>query len=430
MCEAGLSLKLGGVISPARFHRLFARNRPFGLLLGSLAVSSCGDWLYNVALVALVYDRTGSPGWVAVTTAARVAPIVVLGPIGGVLADRCDRRRLMIASDLARALLMAALAFFAAAGGVILLAPLLAALATAAGAVTPPCVAVCTSRFVPAAERQRANGLRAAIGQGAIVVGPVLGALMLALVGPALTIALNGFTFIVSAAAIAAIPAGPPFAPAREHAADPPSVFADVAAGARALRRAPVAVRLIAADVICSAVYGLLTVTLVLVAGRVGVGGSGYGLLLAASGAGGIAGATVVGRYADRRHWRRTLALSLGTVGVTLALLGAARGIGLAIALSLLMGAGMVVAEVLSETALPALLDDEILARAYGLLLPAALSGIVVGSLLGGPLVSLLGLGGALGAAGALVLLSGALLLHQPLSIAPSPPTPEPAPTR
>jgi hypothetical protein len=87
-----------------------------------------------------------------------------------------------------------------------------------------------------------------------------------------------------------------------------------------------------------------------------------------------------------------------------------------------------VVAEVLSETALPALLDDEILARAYGLMLPAALSGIVVGSLLGGPLVSLLGLGGALAAAGALVLLSGALLLHQPLAIAPSPPAPEPAP--
>jgi MFS family permease len=171
-------------------------------------------------------------------------------------------------------------------------------------------------------------------------------------------------------------------------------------------------------------------VTLVLVAGRVGVGGGGYGLLLGASGAGGIAGATVVGRHADPRHWRRTLALSLGTVGVTLALLGAARGIGLAIALSLLMGAGMVVAEVLSETALPALLDDEILARAYGLLLPAALSGIVVGSLLGGPLVSLLGLGGALAAAGALVLLSGALLLHQPLAIAPSPPAPETAPTR
>jgi MFS family permease len=430
MCEVGLSFKLGDVISPARFHRLFARNRPFGLLLGSLAVSSCGDWLYNVALVALVYDRTGSPGWVAITTAARVAPIVFLGPIGGVLADRCDRRRLMIASDLVRALLMAALAVFAATGGAILLAPLLAALATAAGAVTPPCVAVCTSRFVPAAQRQRANGLRAAIGQGAIVVGPALGALMLALAGPALTIGLNGFTFIVSAAAIAAIPAGPAFAPAREHAADPPSVFADVAAGARALRRAPVAVRLIAADVICSAVYGLLTVTLVLVAGRVGVGDGGYGLLLAAAGAGGIAGATVVGRHADPRHWRRTLVLSLGTVGVTLALLGAARGIGLAIALSLLMGAGMVVAEVLSETALPALLDDEILARAYGLLLPAALSGIVVGSLLGGPLVSLLGLGGALGAAGALVLLSGALLLHQPLAIAPSPPAPEPAPTR
>src|SRR3954452_1467909 len=87
-----------------------ASRRPFHLLLVSLAVSSLGDWLYNVALLAFVYERTGSPGWVAATTVARVPPMLVLGPFGGALADRHDRRRLLIASDLGRALLMAALA--------------------------------------------------------------------------------------------------------------------------------------------------------------------------------------------------------------------------------------------------------------------------------------------------------------------------------
>ena len=56
-------------------------------------MSSCGDWLYNVALLALVYERTGSATWVSLTTAARVVPVVALGPLGGVLADRYDRRR-------------------------------------------------------------------------------------------------------------------------------------------------------------------------------------------------------------------------------------------------------------------------------------------------------------------------------------------------
>ena len=88
-------------------HRLrVPGDRPFHLILVSLAVSSCGDWLYNVALLAFVFQRTGSATWVALTTAGRVLPVVVLGPIGGVLADRYDRRRLMIASNIARALLM------------------------------------------------------------------------------------------------------------------------------------------------------------------------------------------------------------------------------------------------------------------------------------------------------------------------------------
>ncbi|MDQ1701810.1 MAG: hypothetical protein QOF57_1062, partial [Frankiaceae bacterium] len=82
------------------------------LLLG-LGVSQAGDWLYNVALLAFVFDRTHSSAWLSATTAARVLPIVVLGPLGGVLADRFDRRRLMISSDLVRAACMLALAAIA-----------------------------------------------------------------------------------------------------------------------------------------------------------------------------------------------------------------------------------------------------------------------------------------------------------------------------
>ncbi len=130
-------------------HRLrLPGDRPFHLILVSLAVSSCGDWLYNVALLAFVFQRTGSATSVALTTAGRVLPVVVLGPIGGVLADRYDRRRLMIASNIARASLMVALAGVAALGLPVILAPLLAAAATAIGVVEPPCIAASTARFV------------------------------------------------------------------------------------------------------------------------------------------------------------------------------------------------------------------------------------------------------------------------------------------
>src|ERR1700760_1334235 len=129
-------------------RRRLPGGRRFHLLLLGLATSSLGDWLYNVALLALVYGRTGSPTWVALTTAARVLPVVVLGPLGGVVADRVDRRALMVGADAVRLVLMVALATVAATGLPILLAPVLAAAATAASTVAMPSVAASTPRLV------------------------------------------------------------------------------------------------------------------------------------------------------------------------------------------------------------------------------------------------------------------------------------------
>jgi MFS family permease len=398
-----------------RHRRSLPGGRSFHLLLAALAVSSCGDWLYNVALLAFVYDRTRSGTWVALTTAARVVPIVVLGPLGGVMADRYDRRALMLASDLTRAVLMVALAAVAATGLPAALAPLLAAAATVAATVQPPCVAASTARLVGDSELQRANALRAAIGQGAVVVGPGLGALVLLLSTPAAAIALNAATFLASAAAILAVPAGPAFAPPERTPGRAPTVLGDVAAGARALRGAPQAVRLVAADVVCSAVYGLLTVTLVLLSRKLGAGTGGYGLLLGACGVGGVVGATLAGRITNPRRWRSMLKLALGAVACTLVALGSVPSIGEALGAALLGGSGMVVGEVLSETALPRMLGDDVLGRAYGLVVPASLGGIVAGSLAAGPLVAAVGVQGALTAAGVFVFVTAGLLLWWPL---------------
>ncbi|MGZ4350024.1 MAG: MFS transporter [Solirubrobacteraceae bacterium] len=410
---------LATTTTPTR--RRLPGGRPFHLLLLGLATSSLGDWLYNVALLALVFGRTGSATWVALTTAARVVPIVVLGPLGGVLADRCDRRRLLIGADLVRLVLMVALAIVAAAGLPILLAPALAAAATAASTVAPPCVAACTARLVEDGELQRANALRSAIGQGAIVVGPALGAAVLALSDPAVAIVLNGITFALSAVAVLAIGPDQAFRPRARREDDPASLLADLRAGARALRGAPAAVRLVAADVLCSGVYGLLTVMLVLVSRRVGAGDGGYGILLGGFGAGGLLGAALVARIDAPASWRRILALVLVLVATAVAALGQSSTIVEALAFAVLGGGGMIVGEVLSETALPRMLDDEVLGRAYGLAVPTSLAGIVIGSLVAGPLVSLLGLQGAFIAAGLLVALVAAVLLRRPLTAVPAP---------
>jgi MFS family permease len=377
------------------------RHRNFRRLLVGLAVSQAGDWLYNVALLAFVYERTHSAGWLAATTAARVLPIVVLGPLGGVIADRFDRRRTMVASDLVRAGLMLALAGVALAGLPVVLAPVLAGLATAAAAPYPPCAAATTPRLVPDEDLPGANAARAVVGMGAVAAGPVVGALLL-LLGPASSAFLvNAGTFVLSALAVLAIPAGAAFRPGRAPEARS-GVVADIVLGARALRSHPVAVRLLGADVVCSVVYGMQTVLLLLLTRHLGFGEAGYGYVLAGLGVGGIVGTTVAGRAAASGRARAVLIGALLVLAVPSALMAVTPWLAGLLLWAVISGSGAVLVEVLCETALQRELDEEVFARAYGIALPMTLGGIVVGSLVTAPLVALVGLTGAIIGAGVL----------------------------
>jgi predicted MFS family arabinose efflux permease len=374
------------------------RRRRFRRLAAALAASQIGDWLYNVALAMLVVERTGSTTWIALTTAARVLPIVALGPLGGVVADRFDRRRVMIVSDVVRAAVMLALWIAAIAALPIALVPLLAALATAAGSAYPPAVAASTPRLVPDAELPAANALRSAIGAGGVVAGPALGALLVALASPAAAFLANAGTFALSAVLVASLRRGPAFAPGGGR----PSVLADLRAGAAALRRSRPVLLALGADVGMSVVYGAQTVLLVALGSRL-AGSGGYGLLIAAMGAGGLAGAALGGRAAARGG--DAIPGVLLVVAAAVALLGVSGSLAVAMVLAAAVGMGSLAVEVLAETRMQRLLDGAVLARAYGLALPCTLAGIVAGALIAAPLAALLGLAGALAALAAAVAL-------------------------
>jgi predicted MFS family arabinose efflux permease len=229
---------------------------------------------------------------------------------------------------------------------------------------------------------------------------------------------LNAVTFIASAVAVWSIGRGPAFAASGTPGETVHGVLDDLLAGAEALRRAPAAVRLIAADAVCSAVYGTLTVLFVLLGRQLGAGTGAYGLLMGAYGIGGVIGAMVTGRAANPARWRIALITALLLVASALVALGSGPTLLEALGASLLGGAGLVVGEVLADTALPHVLDDDVLARAYGLAVPVSIAGIVVGSLLAGPLVSMLGVGGALIAVGLAVVLACGVLARRPLAVA------------
>lgn len=381
------------------------REPLFRRLLTALAVSQAGNWLYNVALLAVVFERTHSAGWVAVTTAARVLPIVICGPFGGVLADRFDRRRIMIASDAIQAGAMLALTGVAAAGWPIALAPLLAALATVAAAPYPSCVAATTPRLVDAPQLAGANAARSAVNSACVMLGPALGGLLLALGSPTVAFLVNAISFVGSAVLVASLPAGELFRPL-DAEAERPHPLAELAAGFAALRRNRAALRLVGADTSCSVVYGAQTVLFVMIARALGYGGDGYGWLLAGCGVGGVLGTALL------------------AVAVPLPLFTVTRSLDLAVLLAVVGGVGAMLVEVFADTGLQQCLDERVLGRAYGFAVAAAIGGIAAGSLLAAPLVALLGADGALVALGVLVAGHGIALLRRPRTRQPASPAP------
>jgi predicted MFS family arabinose efflux permease len=402
------------MLNPARPFLIALRQRDLRLLFGGLVSSQAGDWLYNLALLAFVYERTGSTAWVGITTAARILPEVVLGPLGGVLADRRDRRAVMIASDVLRAASMGALALVAFAGAPVVLAPVLAALCTAAGAAYPQCVVAVMPRLVGAGDLAAANAARISITGLCVIAGPALGAALLFVSSAAVVFAVNGATFLVGAAVVAALPREALRRPAGAAEEVHASIRSDLAVGWRALREHPDALPLVGADVVSSAVYGALTVLFVLIGERLGLGAAGYGYLLSALGVGGVLGTGIAHRAASSGRPRRALIAAAAAVGVPLTLLTVTGSVAAALVLAAGIGAGQFVTEVVADTTLQRSLDPRVFARAYGLAVPACVAGIAAGALLAPPCVALIGLDGTLALTGALVLAYGALAFVRP----------------
>ena len=395
--------------------RAALRYQAFRALLVGLAVSQTGDWLYNLALVTMVYQRTGSVMWAGVATGARVVPMVVLGPAGGVIADRFSRRTVMVIADLLRLALMLGLALVAVAHLPIALAPVIAALATTAGTPYLACVSGTTPRIIRDADLPGANAARSAVASLGVMAGPALGGVLLIAGSPALAFVVNAATFGIAVACtlmirdrdVFAVSGGGSGGGLRGTLASVPRGIAD---GAMALRAHPAAIRLVGADLMCSIVYGMQTVVLVLVARQAGLGLHGYGYLFAALGVGALAGTALAGR-ALRLPFRLGLALAMGLVGLSMIALPAARLGVIAILLAGVSGTGAILVEVMTETGLQRLLPDDVFGRAYGLAIPASIGGIVVGSLIAPVLVSAAGLSGALVISGAVAVGYGLQLL-------------------
>ena len=182
-------------------------------LITALALSEAGDWLYNVALLVLVYDLTDSPTWVAATTVVRLLPYVLFAAFGGVVAERHDVRTVMLVSDLSRAALMGILAVASATGAGAAVVIASAFVATAAGTAYLPAVARGIPVLVGEHHLAAANALRSTVTNVAVVMGPAIGGLVLVFGSPTIAFAANAGTFVASALVLRSSRSIPPLLP-------------------------------------------------------------------------------------------------------------------------------------------------------------------------------------------------------------------------
>ena len=192
---------------PDRRPGLFAAlaYRPFALLWASEVVSRVGDTLTNVALAWWVLEETGSAAAMAQVLVAVTLPMILLMLVGGVVADRVDRLRLLLACDVARGACMATITVLAALDALAFwhLVGLSVVFGTAVAFSYPAFVAL-TPTLVPAEALTSAVSLRSLSSRAASVVGPALGGLIVAAGGTSLAFGLDTASFAVSAALVAA----------------------------------------------------------------------------------------------------------------------------------------------------------------------------------------------------------------------------------
>ena len=209
------------------YRELLSGNADFRRLWTGQVVSEVGDWLNNIAVLALVIQLAGagSVGLAVATYAiARHLPLFIFGPVAGVVVDRVSRRRVMIAADVARALLALGFLLANGAGSLALIYVVGASLFSVSAFFNAAKRASIPNLVGGTEELLAANSLSASTTAATIAVGSALGGVIATALGRDTVFVLNAFTFLASAEMIRRIRT----VGRREMAVDSPLRVADV----------------------------------------------------------------------------------------------------------------------------------------------------------------------------------------------------------
>lgn len=390
--------------SLASYRRVFANPALARLMIGEF-VSSIGDWLYLVALLVVVYNSGASPVVLGIVGAARIVPYILLSVPAGIVADRYDRRLILIGTDLARGIIMLALTALILVDAPIIAVVALSLLAACFSAFFSPAIGSLIPSLV-ADERELgpANAAWSSLDNLAFIIGPAVAAILIAVGSIPLAFFLNAVTFLVVAAVLWRLPTD------RGRAVAARAASAETSPGRFRESVRPVIRPLSGLGVINLfdgfVSGGLAVLTVVIAVEVLGAGGAGTGWLNAAIGLGGLIGAFIAGPMTLRRRLDIPLAVGGLTLGVGIILVGQSTVLLAAIAAMAVATAGMLLLEVVATTIFQRAVPDSIRGRTIGAMDTLTVSAYALGAFLApilaaatGPVVVLLGFGIAMLAA-------------------------------
>ncbi len=324
---------------PGLLRRTFRSLRIFNfrLFFFGQVVSMSGTWMQTLAQNWLVLQLTGSGIALGITVGLQFGPVLVLGPWAGVLADRVDKRRLLLITQTVAALLALVLGALAATDVVTMwMIWVIAGLNGAVLALDLPSRQSFVYEIVGAEDVANAVGLNSVVINASRIIGPALGGVIIAGFGVALCFFLNAASYAAVIAAFLLMRTAElsPSKPVRRQPGQ-------VREGFRFVWRTPsLRVPLLMLAVVSTLAYNYSVILPLLTQDVYGRGGGAYGVLSAAMGVGALAGALLMASRA--RPSRRLLVASTFGFGVVTVALAAAPGYLMGAALLVLVGAAAV----------------------------------------------------------------------------------------
>jgi MFS family permease len=346
-----------GLIPLRHVGRAF-QHRNYRLYFAGQLLSLMGTWIQTVAQSWLVYDLTGSAVLLGAVNFATQVPILLLAPLAGTLADRRDRRRLILATQAALMVLALTLALLTLSG--LIMVWHILALALLQGIVNSfdmPARQSFVVEMVGKEDLPNAIALNSTMFNSARMIGPAVGGLLVALIG-------EGWCFLINATSFLAVLAGllrMTIRPRAEVAV--PSGPGGIAEGLAFVARTEPFRSLLLLVAVVSLAGMPFTVLLPVFAAAFQAGPDGYGLLMGAVGVGALAGALRLAANRDVRRLERLPPLATGGMALGLLLFAQSPSFWLAAAALVLVGFCLITETATSNTLLQSRVPDRLRGR-------------------------------------------------------------------